>query len=204
MAWYIAVAAAVGGAAGAVAFDQEQLRFVAVAAGAVHQLAGQAAAEMRMFLRSLRAFFALVAASRASAASDHLLHDLLGVLGFSSRYLRQKLVDDAGDDAVDFRVVEPDLGLRFELRLRHGDADHGRHALRGSPRRCGVIVLEEVFLVAVGVQRAGQGGAEAGQMRAAARVVGVVGVAADALLLAGGVLKGDLDLDVVDASCPRR
>ena len=35
-------------------------------------------------------------------------------------------------------------------------------------------------------------------MRAAAGVVGVVGVAAEAFLLAGGVLEGDLDADVVD------
>ena len=40
-----AVAAALGRAAGRVALDQEQLRFVAVAAGAVDQLAGQAAAD---------------------------------------------------------------------------------------------------------------------------------------------------------------
>ena len=39
-----AVAAALGRAAGRVALDQEQLRLVAVAGGAVHQLAGQAAA----------------------------------------------------------------------------------------------------------------------------------------------------------------
>ena len=41
-------------------------------------------------------------------------------------------------------------------------------------------------------------------MRAAAGVVGVVGVAADALLLAGRVLQGDLDADVVRPSCRRR
>ena len=68
---------------------------------------------------------------------------------------------------------------------------------KSSPIGC-QVVLEEVFLAAVGVEGARQGGAEAGQVRAAAGVVGVVGVAADALLLAGGVLQGHFDADVVD------
>ena len=60
------------------------------------------------------------------------------------------------------------------------------------------VVLEEVVLFAIGIKGARQGGAEAGQVRAAAGIVGVVGVAADAFLFAGGVLEGHLHADVVD------
>ena len=43
----VAVAAALGRAAGRLSLDEEQLRFVAVAGGAVHELAGQPAAGER-------------------------------------------------------------------------------------------------------------------------------------------------------------
>ena len=115
------------------------------------------------------------------------LRVLLQVLG-------QALVDDAGDDALHLGVVQPDLGLRLELRLRVADADD-----RGQPLAEVLAVqlesvLEEVLLLAVGVDGPGQAGAEAGQVRAAAGVVGVVGVAADSLSSSPvGVLQGDLD-----------
>ena len=67
-----------------------------------------------------------------------------------------------------------------------------RPSRRSSPR--GHEVLEEVFLLAVGVQRAGERGAEAGQVRAAIDRVDVVDVAVDVFGVFAAVLEGDFDL----------
>src|SRR5206468_3916104 len=53
------------------------------------------------------------------------------------------------------------------------------------------------LLGAVDVQGPRHGAAQAAQVRAAARVVGVVGVAAHALLFAGRILQGHLDAHLV-------
>jgi hypothetical protein len=103
----------------------------------------------------------------------------------------------AGNDALDLGIVEANLGLRFELRLGHRDANHGGYALAKILASGLEVVLEKIVLLAVRVEGARQGGAEAGQVRAAAGVVGVVGIAADAFLVARGVLKGDFDADVI-------
>jgi len=63
----VAVAAVVGRAAGGLAFDEEQLGFVAIARGAVHELAGQAG-RAEDALAILEGLLGLWAASRASAA----------------------------------------------------------------------------------------------------------------------------------------
>ena len=122
----------------------------------------------RMLLRSFNAFLALLAASRASAASATFLMIVCASLGFSSRILRQLLRHDAGDDPLDLEVVQPLLLLRVELRLRHLHADDDRQPLAEvlADRR---DVLEQLLLGAVGVQRPRQGRAEAAQVRAADR-----------------------------------
>ena len=80
----LADAAAFGAAAGRIAFDQVQLALLDVAAGAVAELAGQAAAAQGAlaFADQCRALRAL---SRASAASSPFCTMILAVLGFSSR-----------------------------------------------------------------------------------------------------------------------
>ena len=52
--------------------------------------------------------------------------------------------------------------LRVELRLRHLHADDGRQPFAEVLADRRQIVLEQLFLAAVGVQRARQGRAEAG------------------------------------------
>ena len=66
---------------------------------------------------------------------------------------------------------------------------------KSSPR--GDEVFEQVVLLAVGVQRAGQRGAEAGEVRAAVGRVDVVDVGVDVFGVLGRVLQGDFDADAV-------
>ena len=123
----MAVAAIVRGAAGAVAFDEEDFAFIAIAGGAIHQLAGQAAAGEDV-LAVLHRLLGLGGGLARLGGEDHLVHDLLGFLGILLQELRQVLVDDARNDAVHFGIVEANLRLRLELRLRHRDADDGGDA----------------------------------------------------------------------------
>ncbi len=67
-----------------------------------------------------------------------------------------------------------------------------RPSRKSSP--VGDEVLEQVVLLAVAVERAGEGGAEAGEVRAAVDGVDVVDVGVDVLGVLVGVLQGDLDL----------
>ena len=56
-------------------------------------------------------------------------------------------------------------------------------------------VLEDVFLLAVGVERARQRRAETDEVRAAVNGVDVVRVAVDVFGVLGAVLEGDFDFD---------
>ena len=86
----LAQPAAFGAAAGRITLDQVQLALVDVAAGAVAQLAGQAAAGERAFALAEQSLAPCGPLSRASAASRPFCTMTLAVLGFSSRYLFRK------------------------------------------------------------------------------------------------------------------
>src|SRR5262249_20576199 len=81
----VALPAVVGGAAGALPFDEEELGFISIAGSAIQSLPGRPPPES-MLLRSFIAFLALVAASRAWAAMMTLFMIFLASFGFSSRY----------------------------------------------------------------------------------------------------------------------
>src|SRR5205085_7355572 len=102
---------------------------------------------------------------------------------------RQLFIDDAGDDAFDLGTVQTNLRLRVELGLGHLDADDGRDPFAKILADRFQAVLEMTALAAVGVQGAREGGAETGEVSAAALVVRIVGIAAHALFFAIGVLK---------------
>ena len=109
----------------------------------------------------------------------------------------QALVDEGLNGAGDVGV-ELALGLALKLRLRKLDADHGHQSLAHVVAAQVLLhVLEEAERLADGVDRASQGGAEAGEVRAAVNRVDVVGKAENRLGVAVVVLEGDLDLDVV-------
>ena len=78
--------------------------------------------------------------------------------------------------------------------MGHAAADDGGEAFAEVFAR-GDEVLEDAGLLAVVVERAGEGGAEAGEVRAAFGRVDVVDVGVDVLGVLGGVLQGDFDAD---------
>ena len=138
--------------------------------------------------------FCLRAASRASAASRPLLAIALAAFGFSSRNLVRYSPKRRVDDAFDFAVAELGFGLAFELRMGHAATDDGGEAF-AEVFAGGDEVFEEAVFLAVVVDAAGEGGAEAGEMRAAFGRVDVVDVRVDVLGVLGRVLQGDFDGD---------
>ena len=121
------VAAPLGGPAGRVALDQEQLAGVLVVGGAVHQLAGQpAAGEDPLAVADQLAGLAGRLAGLGGQLG--LGDDLLGRRRVGLQELGQLLVDDPGDDPLDLAVAQLGLGLALELRVGHADADDRRQA----------------------------------------------------------------------------
>ena len=190
-----AIAALLGGAAGALALDKVEFAAVGVALRAVGQLAGQAAAVQSAFAAGKVA--SLAGGLAGARGLDGLVDDAAGDGRILLEKRAQPLVDEglhgAGDVGVEFA-----LGLPLELRLRKLDADHGHQALAH-------IVAAQVFLhvfkkaelLADGVDGAGERCAKTRKMRAAIDRVDVVGEAEDRLRVAVVVLQRDLDLDVV-------
>ena len=101
--------------------------------------------------------------------------------------LGQVLAGHRINDAFHLGVVELAFGLRFELRVRQADRNDGRQASRKSSP-VGTMSLKDILLLAVGVERAGQGGAEADDVRAAVNGIYVIYIAVDVL----GVLRGNI------------
>ncbi len=147
-------------------------------------------------LRSRISSFCLRAATRASAASRPLLQIALGGLGVLLEELAEVLAEERVDDAFDFAVAELGFGLAFELRMGDAATDDGGEAF-AEVFAGGDEVLEDAGVLAVVVDRAGERGAEAGEVRAAFGGVDVVDVGVDVLGVLGRVLQGDLDADAV-------
>src|SRR5207249_3086084 len=128
-------------------------------------------------------------------------HALVDDLPRGGRVLLESLgelvIYDLLDQAFDVAVAELGLGLPLELRLRQPHRDD-----RGEPLPDVVAadatleVLEEAVGLRVGRERAGQRGAESGQMCSTLAGVDVVREREDALLVAIVVLQRHLDLDV--------
>ena len=133
-----AVAALLGGAAGRFALDEEQFAAFRIAFLAIGQLARQAAGIERAFAaRQIAGFACRFARARCI---DRLRDDLLHHRRILFEVLAQLVVDELLHLARDI-AVELALGLAFELRLRHLDADDRGQAFanvvaaRGSPSR---------------------------------------------------------------------
>ena len=190
-----AIAALLGGAAGALTLDQIQFAAVGVALGAVGQLAGQAAAVQGALAAGQVASLAggLAGARGFNGLVDDALGDRRILLQEGAQALVDKGLHRAGDVGVELA-----LGLALELRLRQLDADHGHQPLAHVVAAQVLFqILEEAQRLADGVDGAGQRGAEPGQMRAAVDGIDVVGEAEDGLRVAVVVLQRDLDLDAV-------
>ena len=110
--------------------------------------------------------------------------------------LAQAVVNQRLDDALHFAVSQLGLGLTFELGLRQLHADDADQAFANVV--AGQVLfefLEEIVRDGVVVQRAGQRGLEADQVRAALVRVDVVGESENLFLIAVVVLHGDFKID---------
>jgi hypothetical protein len=111
--------------------------------------------------------------------------------------LGEPLVDDRLDEALDRRIAELRLRLPLELRVPqlHRD-DRGEPFADVLALEVVLLLLEQALLARVPVERAGEGRAEAGEMRAALGRVDVVREGEDRLDVRGVPLQRDLDLSV--------
>jgi hypothetical protein len=112
--------------------------------------------------------------------------------------LAELLVHQLLDEALHLAVAQLGLGLPFELRLLHLDADHRRESFAHifALQRL-AFLLQETVGARVGVDRAGQGRLEADQVCTAFDGVDVVGEGVDVLRVAVVPLQRNLDLEVL-------
>ena len=154
-----------GGTTGRIALDDEQFGVGRIAVGTVGEFAGQPATRKRAFAHRLAGFAGSLA---RTGGQQSLLDDLLGRAGIRVEVRHQTVIDNGRHDAVDFRVHQLDLRLRLETRVRQLHAQHANQAfaniVTGNRR---VFFLQQIVLLGVLVDGAGQCGAEAGKMRAA-------------------------------------
>ena len=120
----LAEPAPLGTAAGTVSLDQIQLAPRHLAAGAVPQLARQAASGERPLPlpQQLPRLFGSLA---GFGGEFPLLDDLFRALRVLLEILGKRVAHGRIDDALDLAVTELGFGLPLELRTWHTDADHG-------------------------------------------------------------------------------
>ena len=100
------------------------------------------------------------------------------------------------DDALDLAVAQLRLRLAFELRLGHSEREHGGESLAAVVTR-GHQVLVDAFLLAVGVDRARQRGAESGEVRTTLDRADVVHIGVDVFGEFGRILHGHFKFDAL-------
>ena len=191
----LAVPRLLGRAAGAVALDQEQLRFGGVLLGAIVELAGQRRDAHHRFAARLARFARRFA---RGGGVDHFLDDHPGV----RRILLQPFGELVGDQAfqrlADFGRDQFILGLRAELGVGQLDRDdRGQalaHVLAG---QIDLFALQGARFLGVIVERPRHRRPERGQMRAAVALRDVVGERQDVFVIAVVPLHRDVDADLV-------
>src|SRR5438132_2727185 len=167
------VSAALRAAAGGRTLDDEELALFGVALRAVGEFSGQREAiERTLALHEIACFARRFPRPERGEA---LLHDALRVGGVLLEVLTEGVVHGSRDLARHFGVAEARLRLPFELRFADLHADD-----RGEPLadiiggQVRVWILQRPALSRVRVDRSGQRGPEAGQVRATVDGVDVV------------------------------
>ena len=190
------VAALLGGAARGITLHDVELGKRRVFFLAVRQLAGQAGD----IQGALAAGHVAGLAGRVPGPGrvDDFLHDLLGFLGMLQQVILKFLGHGLLNGGLHLGGDQLVLGLAGELGIRHLHRNHRRQAFTGVVAGgVGFFPLEEAFPVHVVIQRAGQGGTETRQMRAAVALGNVVGEAEDVLLVGVIPLHGHFHGDAV-------
>src|SRR4051794_15604962 len=189
------VAGALGGAAGAVTLDDEELALGGVARRAVRELARhRGGLQQRLAAREV----ARLARRDARALRLHgLRHHLLGLGRVLLEPLRELLVRDLLDHGPHLGVAELGLGLTLELRVAqlHRD-DRGETLADVLAEEVVLLLLENVLAAAVLVDHVGEGLLEALLVHAALGGRDVVRERVDALVVPGVPLQRDVDLGV--------
>ena len=192
----LAVARLLGGAAGRIALDQEQFAAGRVALLAVGQLAGQAGDVERALAPGQVARLARRLAG--DRGFHHLADDALGLVRVLLEPLLQPLADHVLDRWADFGGDQLVLGLAGEFRIRHlHRQDAGQPLARILAAERHLLLLGDTALHGIGVDGAGQGRAQARQMRAAIALRDVVGEAQRGLVIGVGPLHRHLDRDAL-------
>ena len=189
----VAIAALLGGAPGRVTLDDEELGILGVAAGAIGQLAREAAAGERGLAHGLAgAARGLVGAG----GIERLVDDALRDARVAVEEAHQTFIRGGGDNAFHLGRKELHLGLGLELgvRVQQRDDSHEAfaHVVAGKSR---ILWLKECVGLAVLVDRARQRRAKTLQVRASVGIGDCVGEAKN--LVGNGivVLENDVDLD---------
>src|SRR5688572_4601569 len=192
-----AIAALLGRAAGRLALDDVDLALRRVALLAIRKLSRKAAAVERAL--ASHQISRLAGRFARPRGIDRLADDALGNGRRFLQILAELVVDDRLDDAFDLGVSELRLGLSFELRLRNLDADDAGQAFADVVAADARVleILGEIALGRVVVDRPGERGAEAGQVRAALVRIDVVGEGEDQLGVAVVPLQRDLGVDTI-------
>jgi hypothetical protein len=186
----VGVAALLGGAAGGVAFDEEDLGLLVALGSAVGEFARQRIPFERVLASGELA--GLAGGLAGLGGEDALLEDQLRLLGVLLEERPELLADGRVDERLDLRVQQLVLRLRFERRLGDLHGDDRSQAL-SEVVAAGADVLEQVAALGVAEDRVGEAGLEAGEVGAADMVVDVVRKGEDRLVVAVGVLEGDVD-----------
>ena len=192
----LAVAALLGGSAGRIALDDEDLGLGRVALLTVGELAGQA----RDVERALAAGELARLARRFARLRrlDHLAHDHPRVLRMLLEPLRQEFVDQPLDDRTDLGGDELVLRLGGEFRVRAFDAEHASQALAGVfAGKIDLFLLEQSRAFGVAHQLTREPAAQADEMRAAIALGDVVGEREHVLVVAVVPPQSDFDADAV-------
>ena len=192
----VAIAPLLGGAAGRIALDDEQLGERRIA----HRAVGELARQIRVLERRLAGEISRLARGLAGARGlDGLLHDHPPLRRVLLEELRQRPVDRRLHEALDRRIAELGLRLALELRVLELHRDDRREPLAHVlTLEVLVLLLELADLARVGVQRPGECGTEAREVRAALVGVDVVGEREKRLLV--GVVPLHRDLHLADVA----
>src|SRR6201987_5224701 len=178
-----AVAALLGGAARAVAFDDEQFGSRRIALLAIGQLAGKGGNDERGLLA--REFASLARSLASGRRLDDLADDNLRLRWMLLQPVLQRLVDDVLDHRAHLGGDELVFGLRGEFWVRHLAGKDGGEAFAAIiAGQRDPLLLHHAALLRIAGDLPGKRAAEAGEMGAAVALPDGIGEAEHGLVVA--------------------